>query len=59
MVNMSAGKGDKPRPVDYKKYTSNYERIFCKTNIQHQCTRGKCCNVEACNEIGICVQKLS
>lgn len=24
------GKGDKPRPVDIKKYTENYERIFRK-----------------------------
>ena len=23
-----AGKGDKPRPVDKKKYDENYERIF-------------------------------
>jgi hypothetical protein len=25
---MSAGKGDKPRPVDYKKYSDNYDKIF-------------------------------
>ena len=31
MMNDSpAGKGDKPRPVDYKKYIRNYERIFRK-----------------------------
>lgn len=24
------GKGDKPRPVDHKKYTENYDRIFGK-----------------------------
>ena len=27
---MSAGKGDKPRPVDLAKYGENYERIFGK-----------------------------
>jgi hypothetical protein len=25
---MSAGKGDKPRPVDHKKYDHNYDRTF-------------------------------
>lgn len=28
---MSAGKGDKPRPVDKEKYDRNYERIFRAT----------------------------
>ena len=27
---MSAGKGDKPRPVDGDKFRSNYDRIFGK-----------------------------
>jgi hypothetical protein len=27
---MSAGKGDKARPVDGEKYRSNYDRIFNK-----------------------------
>jgi hypothetical protein len=27
---MSAGKGDKPRPVDGDKYRENYDRIFSK-----------------------------
>jgi hypothetical protein len=27
---MSAGKGDKPRPVDGEKYRANYEAIFLK-----------------------------
>lgn len=27
---MSAGKGDKPRPVDKEKYDRNFERIFSK-----------------------------
>jgi hypothetical protein len=26
------GKGDRPRPVDKKKYDINYERIFRKKN---------------------------
>jgi hypothetical protein len=26
----SAGKGDKPRPVDYKKWSDNWDRIFGK-----------------------------
>jgi len=25
---MSAGKGDKPRPVDKRKYDNNYKKIF-------------------------------
>lgn len=25
---MSAGKGDKPRPVDFKRYGENFDRIF-------------------------------
>lgn len=27
---MSAGKGDKPRPVDGEKFRSNYDKIFRK-----------------------------
>jgi len=27
---MSAGKGDRPRPVNVKKYWENYEEIFRK-----------------------------
>ena len=56
--NMSAGKGDKPRAVDPKKYAANYEKIFRKLK-QYQCSREKCCNAEACNEIGFCIQKIS
>ena len=26
----SAGKGDKPRPIDYKKWSDNWDRIFGK-----------------------------
>jgi len=26
----SAGKGDSPRPVDYKKWSENWDRIFGK-----------------------------
>jgi hypothetical protein len=26
----SAGKGDKPRPVDYQKWSDNWDRIFQK-----------------------------
>jgi hypothetical protein len=29
-MSKGAGKGDKPRPVDPKKYAENYERIFGK-----------------------------
>jgi len=28
---MSAGKGDKPRPVDGEKYRSNYDKIYNKS----------------------------
>jgi hypothetical protein len=31
---MSAGKGDKPRPVDGDKYRENYDRIFEKKKEQ-------------------------
>lgn len=30
MSNKDSGKGDKPRPVNKKKYEENYERIFAK-----------------------------
>jgi hypothetical protein len=36
---MSAGKGDKPRPVDTKKYGENYERIFGKKKGQNKKAR--------------------
>jgi len=26
----SAGKGDKPRPIDYKKWSEGWDRIFTK-----------------------------
>lgn len=29
---MSAGKGDKPRPVDKKQYDNNFEKIVWKKN---------------------------
>lgn len=28
-----AGKGDKPRPVDYKKWSENYDEIFRKKSL--------------------------
>lgn len=31
---MSAGKGDKPRPVDNELYRSNYDKIFRKPKQQ-------------------------
>lgn len=55
---MSAGKGDRPRPVNRKKYAANYDKIFRKKKI-YECSREKCCNVEACTEIGVCIQKIS
>lgn len=30
-MNGQAGKGDKYRPVNWKKYAENYDRIFRKT----------------------------
>tara|TARA_Y100000310_G_scaffold318473_1_gene372586 strand:+ start:339 stop:467 length:129 start_codon:yes stop_codon:yes gene_type:complete len=30
MVDGQAGKGSKYRPVDLKKYTENWEKVFCK-----------------------------
>jgi hypothetical protein len=35
---MSAGKGDKPRPVDKKKYDENYDAIFGKKNKEEEQT---------------------
>ena len=29
---MSAGKGDRPRPVDKKKFDNNYKKIFDRKN---------------------------
>ena len=29
-----AGKGDKPRPVEFKKFQDNHERIFAKKSWQ-------------------------
>lgn len=29
---MSAGKGDRPRPVDKKKFDESYDRIFKKSS---------------------------
>lgn len=31
-----AGKGDKPRPVDKKRYDENFERIFSKKTSKKQ-----------------------
>jgi transcription antitermination factor NusG len=30
----SAGKGDSPRPVDYKKWSENWDRIFGKKKMK-------------------------
>ena len=32
MTNNQAGKGDKYRPVDQKKWDENWKKIFVKTN---------------------------
>lgn len=32
-MNGGAGKGDKPRPLDKKRYDENYERIFGKKKL--------------------------
>ncbi len=45
MSKSDAGKGDRPRPVDKKRYDENYERIFGKENwfctkvfpVSHHC----------------------
>ena len=36
-----AGKGDKPRPMDRKKFEENYDRIFKKSDCK-KCCGGKC-----------------
>lgn len=35
----SAGKGDKPRPVDYQKWSENWDRIFRKKKNGPKATR--------------------
>ena len=32
----SAGKGDTPRPVDYKKWSENWDRIFGSKNPKEE-----------------------
>lgn len=32
----SAGKGDRPRPVDYKKWSENWDRIFGKKDKKNE-----------------------
>jgi hypothetical protein len=56
---MSAGKGDRPRPVDQKKYAANYDRIFRKRKLPFECSREKCCNEQACKELEMCIQKIA
>ena len=34
MTNGQAGKGDSYRPVDYKKWSDNYDRIFGKKKVK-------------------------
>lgn len=42
--NNMAGKGDKPRPVNFKKYQENYEFIFGKKKKQNES-----CNIQRQN----------
>jgi hypothetical protein len=35
----AAGKGDKPRPIDYKKWSDNWDRIFGKKKINKKKTK--------------------
>ena len=37
----SAGKGDAPRPVDYKKWSENWDRIFGKKKPKKHSTTKK------------------
>lgn len=39
----AAGKGDKYRPVDYKKWSENWDKIFGKKHINTPNTRRKKC----------------
>jgi len=41
-----AGKGDTPRPVDKEKYERNFERIFGRKHVFHEC--GPECDNEFC-----------
>jgi hypothetical protein len=38
MVDGEAGKGDKYRPTDLKKYGENYDKIFRKGNTMNTCS---------------------
>lgn len=37
----SAGKGDSPRPVDYKKWSDNWDKIFGKKKPKKESSRKK------------------
>ena len=39
-----AGKGDRYRPVDHKKWSENYDRIFGKKALQHEISKKACGN---------------
>jgi hypothetical protein len=56
---MSAGKGDKPRPVNINKFSRNYDNIFRSFEKEKDCTSSKCVNKKACSELGYCIRKFS
>lgn len=54
---MSAGKGDKPRPVDVNKFNANYDNIFRSFEREKGCASLKCTNKKECAEAGYCLKK--
>ena len=56
---MSAGKGDKPRPVNVNKFNANYDNIFRSFEKNKDCASLKCINKKACSEAGYCIRKTS
>jgi hypothetical protein len=50
---MSAGKGDTPRPVDFKVYGENYDNIFRKMDTLFEMTNNPSPRVQWMREKGI------
>lgn len=48
-----AGKGDKPRKVDYKKYSENYDAIFRKKKKKKNPLTKRASRVEYSHEDGV------
>jgi len=43
---MSSGKGDRYRPVNFKIYQENYEKIFNKKKVKRKTNGSKNCKIK-------------